>query len=73
MGEPHNGHAGLAGPGDGDADPRPAAAQALRPHQTAHLAHHDEEHPRPGAVPAVHHLLAAVCRLVTSGHQIQCN
>lgn len=62
MGELDNGHAGVAGAGHGDADARPAAAQALRPHQAPHQPHHDEEHPRTGYLPALYYLLTAICR-----------
>lgn len=64
VGEPDHGHARLAGAGHRDADARPAAAQAVRPHQAADLAHHDEEHHRPGHLPADRHLCAAVRRYV---------
>lgn len=64
MGEPDYGHAGVSSTGHGDAHARPAAAQALRPHQTPDQPHHDEEHPGTGHLPAVHHILTAVCRSV---------
>lgn len=62
MGEPDHGHAGVPGPGHGDADARPAAAEALRPDQAAHQPHHDEEHPRTGHLSALYYILFAVCR-----------
>lgn len=62
MGKLDHGHAGVPGAGDGDADARPAAAQAVRPDQAPHQSHHDEEHPRTGHLPALHYILASICR-----------
>lgn len=64
MGQPHHGHARLPRPRHRNADPRPAAAKALRKDQTPHQPHHDEEHPRPGDIPALHYLLTVIRRSV---------
>lgn len=60
VGEPHYGHLGVTGPGHGGPDARPPAKETVRPHQATHIPHHDEEHPGPGGLHDLGHILFVI-------------
>uniref|UniRef100_A0A674NPI4 Calcium-transporting ATPase n=1 Tax=Takifugu rubripes TaxID=31033 RepID=A0A674NPI4_TAKRU len=60
VGQPHHGHLCFAGSGHGAAHRGPAAQEPLRPQETAHFPHDDEEHPGARCLPADHHLCTSI-------------
>ena len=68
VGELDHGHAGLAGARHRAAHRGPTQAQAVRSHQGAHLAHHDEEHHRTRRLSARCHIRHLVRRSLLVRH-----
>ena len=62
VGEPDHGHAGVVGARHGASVGGAARAQTVRPHQAAHLPHHDEEHPRSRHLSTRYYIYITFCR-----------
>jgi len=64
MGQPYHGHTGITGARHRAAHRGAARTEAVRTHQTAHLAHHDEEYRSSRSLSTGCHSDTALCRQV---------